>query len=91
MRSVPLDAALTLCALSHESPDAVPIDFGSSAVTGMHVSCVAELRDHYGLEKRPVKVCEPYQMLGEIEEDLLEAISVDTVGLPPPSPVRIQE
>ena len=28
------------------------------------VTVVAALRAHYGLEQRPVKVCEPYQMLG---------------------------
>ena len=44
----------------------VPMDFGGTAVTGIHVSVVAALRDHYDLEKRPVKVIEPYQMLGEV-------------------------
>ena len=38
--------------LDHERPDRVPIDFGSTAVTGVHVSCVAALREHYGLERR---------------------------------------
>ena len=74
-----------LCALNHKSPGRVAMDFGSTAVTGMHVSCVAELRQYYGLEERPVKVCEPYQMLGEIEDDLLDALGVDTLGLPAPS------
>jgi hypothetical protein len=60
------------------------MDFGSTATTGMHVTCVAELRRRYGLEARPVKVCEPYQMLGEIEEDLLDALGVDVVALPSP-------
>ena len=68
--------------LSHQSPDRVAIDFGSTAVTGMHVTCVEGLRDYYGLEKRPVKVCEPYQMLGEIEDDLLDALGIDTVAFP---------
>ena len=53
-----------LAALSHSSPDRVPLDFGSTGVTGIHVSCVAALRDWFGLEKRLVKVHEPYQMLG---------------------------
>ncbi|MEI6422471.1 MAG: uroporphyrinogen decarboxylase family protein [Lentisphaerota bacterium] len=69
-------------ALNHE-PGPVPVDFGSTAVTGMHCSCVADLRSYFGLEKRPVKVCEPYQMLGLIEDDLLDAIGVDTVGVLP--------
>ena len=50
--------------LNHRNPDRVCVDFGSTAVTGMHVSAVAALREHYGLERRPVKVHEPYQMLG---------------------------
>lgn len=53
------------------------MDFGSSFITGVHCSVVAELRDYYGLEKRPVKVPEPYQMLGQLEEDLLDAIGLD--------------
>ena len=39
-----------LDALAHRQPDRVPVDFGSTAVTGIHVICVAALRDHYGLE-----------------------------------------
>ena len=35
--------------LNHKQPDRIPIDFGGTSVTGMHVSCVAALRDHYGL------------------------------------------
>jgi len=70
-----------LKALAHETPDAVPLDLGGTPVTGIHVSCVAALRDHYGLEKRPVKVHEPYQMLGLVEEDLKRAIGVDVEGV----------
>jgi hypothetical protein len=68
-------------ALSHRSPDRVPIDFGGTSVTGMHVTCVAALRDHYGLDRHPVKVHEPYQMLGYMEEDLLDAMEIDVVGV----------
>ena len=56
-------------ALNHEQGP-VPIDFSGTAVTGMHVMIVEALRKHYGLEYRPVKVCEPYQMLGLVEEDI---------------------
>jgi hypothetical protein len=59
----------------------MPIDFGSTAVTGMHVHCVIGLRDHYGLEKRPVKVHEPYQMLGLVDEDLKRAVGIDVEGV----------
>jgi len=70
-------------ALNHSRPDRVPIDFGSTAVTGIHVSVVAALRDFYGLERRPVRVHEPYQMLGFVEEDLMDAMGIDTLGIFP--------
>ena len=72
-------------ALAHRQPDRVPLDFGSTAVTGMHATCVAQLREHYGLARRPVKIWEPFQMLGDIEDDLCDAMGVDTVKLPGPS------
>ncbi len=59
------------------------MDFGSTAVTGIHVLIVEKLRDYFGLEKKPVKVIEPYQMLGEIEPDLIKAMDIDVIGLFP--------
>jgi hypothetical protein len=59
----------------------VPVDFGSTAVTGIHVSVVAALRDYYGLAKQPVKVQEPLQMLGWVEEDLKQAMGVSVEGV----------
>lgn len=66
--------------LNHQQPDCIPVDFGGTAVTGMNVCCVAALRDYYGLEKRPVKVHEPYQMLGWLDEDLKQAMGIDVEG-----------
>jgi len=73
-----------LAALRHQQPDAVPVDFGSTAVTGIHVQIIAALRDHYGLEKRLVKAHEPYQMLGTIDEDLKQVLGIDLEGVVPP-------
>ena len=70
-----------LCALNHKEADRIPLDFGSVTVTGMHYSCVAALREYYGLEKHPIKVFEPCQMLGLIEDDLKEALGIDTEGV----------
>lgn len=68
-------------ALNHREPDRVPVDFGGTAVTGIHVAIVIALRDRYGLEKRPVKVHEPYQMLGLVEDDLQRALGLDVEGV----------
>lgn len=69
--------------LNHKEPDRVPIDFGGTNVTGMHVSCVAALREHYGLERHPVTVHEPHQMLGWIENDLKDALGIDVQAMFP--------
>jgi hypothetical protein len=72
-----------VAALNHRQPDRVPMDFGSTGVTGMHASCVAALRGYFGLEKRPVKIHEPYQMLGLLEDDLQSALGIDVEGVFP--------
>jgi len=69
--------------LRREPTDRIPVDFGGTAVTGIHVRMVELLRRHYGLDEGPVKVTEPYQMLGEVGADLREAMGIDVVGLTP--------
>jgi hypothetical protein len=70
-------------ALEHREPDRIPVDFGSTSVTGIHVSCVAALRQYYGLRAGPVKVHEPYQMLGLVDDDLRAAMGLDVAGAIP--------
>jgi hypothetical protein len=73
-------------ALEHQEPDRIPLDLGGSAVTGMQVNTVYRLRQALKLDPpgTPVKVVDPYQMLGEIEPDLMEALGVDVVPLESP-------
>jgi len=68
-------------ALNHRQPDQIPVDFNGTAVTGMHVKCVIGLREHYGLAKRLVRVHEPYQMLGWIDDDLQTVLGIDVEGV----------
>lgn len=70
-------------ALNHKEGDRVPLDLGGCGQTGMHVSTVYALRQALGLDQpgTPVKVVEPYQMLGEIKADLWEALGIDVAGL----------
>ncbi len=72
-------------ALDHQEPDRVPLDLGGTLVTGMNVSVVYALRQALQLDPpgTPVKVIEPYQMLGEIQIDLIDALGVDVVGVNP--------
>lgn len=63
--------------ISHISPDVIPVDFGATSVTGIHCKVVEQLRQHYGLEYKPVKIIEPFQMLGEIDEELKQVMHLD--------------
>ncbi len=81
MRTTAASAGRVRSALRHQSPDAVPIDFGGTSVTGIHVSCVAVLRRHFGLDDRPIRVIDPGQMLGEIDEDLKNILGIDVEGV----------
>jgi hypothetical protein len=67
--------------INHQQPDNVVVDFGSTGVTGIHAMIVEKLRDYYGLEKRPVKITEPYQMLGEVDSELVREMGIDVIGL----------
>ncbi|MCL2164993.1 MAG: methyltransferase [Oscillospiraceae bacterium] len=62
-------------------PGPIPVDLGGTPVTGMHCETVAAVRDLLGLEKRIIRIVDPYQMLGAIEDDLIEALGVDVLPL----------
>ena len=66
---------------NHQQPDKLPVDFGGGFQTGIHSSIVYQLRQELGLDApgTPVKVVEPYQMLGEVALDLRDALGIDTV------------
>ena len=70
-------------ALNHRE-GLIPLDLGATSVSGIHASTLAALRRHYGLSDGPIKIHEPYQMLGLPEEDLLQRIGADIGGVSPP-------
>jgi hypothetical protein len=67
--------------LRHEAPDKITVDFGSTPVSGIHVLAIQKIREYFGLKRIPVKVTEPYQMLGEVDAELMEVLGVDVVGI----------
>ena len=72
-----------LTTLNHQQPDRIAVDFGGTPVTGIHVLAIENIRKHYGLDQKPIRVIEPYQMLGEIDDELMEILGVDVIGLSP--------
>lgn len=68
-------------ALNHQHTDRPPIDLGATGQTGINASTLYRLRKAIGLEEKPIRIIEPGQMLGEVEEDVLKAFQVDVVGI----------
>ena len=68
--------------LNHNPPDRVAVDFGATFVSGIAASTLSALRKAVlGDGGYRVKVYEPYQMLGRIDDELRDALGIDTVGL----------
>src|SRR5512139_613251 len=72
-----------LAALNHTEPDRVPIDLGSSTVTGIMATTYARLIKALHLEPARPRVCDLLQMLAEVETPVREALGCDVVGLLP--------
>jgi len=69
--------------LNHQQPDRVCVDMGGTSVSGIHAGTLSKLRKAVlGGNDYRVKVHEPCQMLGEIDEELRNALDIDVVGLP---------
>lgn len=72
-----------LRSVSHQEPDRVPIDLGGSITSGIMAQALASLRKYLGMEERPVKVYDVFQMLGEVEMDLVDKIGIDVLPVEP--------
>jgi hypothetical protein len=68
--------------LNYQPTDRLCVDFGAGFQTGMGAGAVHRLREAVlGKGHQRVKVIESYQMLGEIDEELRQALGLDIVGV----------
>jgi hypothetical protein len=71
--------------LEHKPVDKLCVDFGAGGQTGIGCCAVDRLRAAVlGKSDHIVKIIEPYQMLGEVDEELRKALELDVVGVHPP-------
>ena len=70
-----------IAAINHQPVDRCPIDLGSNGQTGINASTLYKFRKYLGLDEHPLNIIEPYQMLGEVEEDLMKVVGNDVIGL----------
>jgi hypothetical protein len=67
--------------LQHREPDRVPLDLGSSLVTGIQACAYARLKHALDITEGEIRVYEPFQMLAEVEEPVRRALGVDVYGI----------
>ena len=67
--------------LNHIEPDQVVVDMGSTPITGINANALDRLRRALHLEERKIKINEPLQLLGEVEEDVRQALHLDCVDV----------
>jgi uroporphyrinogen decarboxylase len=72
-----------LTALSHREPDRIPLDLGSTQVTGIHVAAYRHLREALGMPSVEPQMCDMIQQLALPDEDIVEKLGVDVRGLFP--------
>jgi len=70
--------------LNHEESDRPVIDLGGMHCSGAHVSVIYKLRQALGLDEpgTPVKVRDSYQMAGDVDLDLINALDLDIIMVP---------
>jgi uroporphyrinogen decarboxylase len=72
-----------LAALDHKEPDRIPVDLGSTQVTGIHVVAYRNLRAALGLPPLEPQMCDTIQQLALPDDDVIERLGVDVRGLFP--------
>ena len=72
-----------LKALAHQEPDRVPLDLGSTQVTGIHVIAYHRLRQALGLPPTEAQIYDYIQGLALPNTDVIERLGVDVRGLFP--------
>ena len=70
-----------LAAINHRQPDRVPVDLGATGQTGMSASTMYRLRKALGLPEKEIEICEMFQLLGKPDQDLLDYVGADVIGI----------
>ena len=72
-----------IATINHQQPDRLCVDMGATPTSGIAASTLHKLRQEVlGKSDYRIKIHEPYQMLGQVDDDLLDALDIDVIGLP---------
>ena len=66
-----------ILSLNHKEPDMVPIDLGSSHVTGIHIDAYEKLKNYLGIKRHDIQIIDQLQGLAKVDEDVLQILDID--------------
>ncbi len=72
-----------LAALSHQSPDRIPIDLASTPVTGISVQAYDRLKMCLGLDIGETQIYDRGSHLAQVDREIFEILEIDTRGVKP--------
>lgn len=67
--------------IHHQDPGQVVVDLGAASTTGIHAEALSNLRNYLGLTPKRERISEPFQLLGEVDEEIRKALGIDIVGI----------
>lgn len=74
-----------LAAIEHRATDRVPVDLGGTIMSGISVFAIPALREALDLPPKTPKAYELYQMLGEVDAEVVDAMGIDVLPVEPES------
>jgi len=70
-------------AINHEEPDRIPIDMGSTLVTGIQAVIYKKLKEALGITTGDIYVYDVIQQLAWVENEVRDALGIDTISIIP--------
>lgn len=74
-----------IASIEHRQVDHLPIDLGGTAMSGIMAEALHRLRRALDLDGSPVRVYDVFQMLGEVEMDLVDRLHIDILPVELPA------
>ena len=70
-----------MAAINHKEPDRVPVDIGSTTITGISAIAYYNLKNYLGIKEGNVRVFEVMQQLTRVEEWFIERFGIDVIDV----------
>lgn len=68
-------------AINHKTTDRVPVDLGSTCVTGIHAIAYKNLKDYLGIKTGHIRIWDPIQQLALVEDEIIDRFNLDVLDV----------